>query len=210
MRPGMRHPAARLSHLAGDLALRPHLELAPPSPWVVRFAPLFRERGLVLDVACGRGRHARHLAGRGHPVEAVDRDAAALASLAGVAGVSATCADLEAGAWPWPAHRFDAVVVTNYLHRPLFPLLRAALAQGGVLLYETFMRGQERLGKPTRPEFLLEPGELLSAFRGLAVVAFEQGRVEAPWPAVIQRVCAVAGVDPGAVPLPGAPGPGEG
>lgn len=188
-----------------------HLDLGAPSPWVVRFATLVRPRGVVLDVACGRGRHARFLAARGHPVEAVDRDDAALQALAGTRGITATRADLEAGPWPYPGRRFDAVVVTNYLHRPLLARLGASVAAGGVLLYETFMRGNERLGRPSRPELLLEPGELLAAFPGLAVVAFEEGRVETPWPAVIQRLCAAAAA-PGATLLPGPPGsePGAG
>jgi SAM-dependent methyltransferase len=184
-----------------------HLPLAAPSPWVVRFARLVRPGGTVLDVACGGGRHARFLAGRGHAVVAVDRDAGALARLEGVAGVTTTCADLEGAPWPFPGRRFDAVVVANYLHRPLFPAIREALSpEGGVLVYETFLRGQERLGKPANPHFLLEGGELLAAFAGLTVVAFEQGVVAGPWPAAVQRLCAVNGVGPDAVRLPGGPG----
>ena len=171
-----------------------------PSPWVARFAALVRPGGSVLDLACGAGRHARHLAARGHPVTAVDRDAAALAALAGVARVTAVVADLEAGPWPLDGRTFDAVVVTNYLHRPLFPAIAAALAEGGVLLYETFMRGNERHGRPSSPDFLLAPGELLAAFAGLTVVAFEQGEVAAPRPAVVQRLCAVRGPAGGAPP----------
>jgi SAM-dependent methyltransferase len=173
-----------------------------PSPWIVRFAPLVRAGGAVLDVACGGGRHARLLAARGHRVEAVDRDEAAIAALAGVPRIDARCADLEAGPWPYAGRRFDGVVVTRYLHRPLFGALAEALGDGGVLLYETFMRGHERHGRPSRPEFLLEPGELLVAFAGLTVVAFEQGRVDAPAPAVVQRLCAVRGAPPEAVALP--------
>jgi SAM-dependent methyltransferase len=140
-----------------------------PSAWVVRFAGLIRPGGRALDVACGGGRHARLLASLGHAVEAVDRDAPALAGLADVAGVRTTCSDIEGGAWPYPGARFDAVVVTNYLHRPLLPVLVSSLAQGGVLLYETFARGNERYGRPSNPEFLLEPGE----------------------PALLQRICAI-------------------
>ena len=170
-----------------------HLQLAAPSPWVVRFAGLLRRGGTALDLACGGGRHAIFLAARGHPVTAVDRDPEALARLAGVEGIAAVGADLETAPWPLAGRRFDAVVVANYLHRPLFPSIREALAEGGVLLYETFMRGHEGLGKPSNPEFLLEPGELLRAFGDLTPVAFEQGRVEAPRPAVVQRLCAVKG-----------------
>jgi SAM-dependent methyltransferase len=174
-----------------------------PSPWLARFAPLLRPGGTVLDLACGRGRHARYLAARGHAVEAVDRDAQALSALAGVSGVTATCADLEAGPWPYAGRRFDGIVVTNYLHRPLFGELLQSLAEGGgVLVYETFMRGNERFAKPSNPAFLLEPGELLAAFRALTVVAFEQGRVDSPWPAVVQRLCAVKGALASAISLP--------
>jgi SAM-dependent methyltransferase len=160
---------------------------------VARFAPLIRPGGAVLDLACGGGRHARFLASRGHPVTAVDRDGAALGPLAHVARVTPIQADLEAGPWPLDGRRFDAVVVTSYLHRPLFPAIEAALAEGGLLLYETFMRGNERHGRPSNPDFLLAPGELLAAFPGLAVVAFEQGEVAAPRAAVVQRLCAVRG-----------------
>jgi SAM-dependent methyltransferase len=146
----------------------------------------------VLDLACGPGRHARHLAGLGYRVEAVDRDPAALAALAGVAGVATRCADLENAPWPYAAGRFDGIVVSNYLYRPLMADLLAALRPGGVLIYETFALGNEKLGRPSNPEFLLRPGELLQWVQGsLQVLAFEQGRVESPKPAVIQRICAL-------------------
>ncbi|HYQ82042.1 MAG TPA: class I SAM-dependent methyltransferase [Anaeromyxobacteraceae bacterium] len=195
-----------------------HREPAAPSPWVMRFAGLIRRGGTVLDLACGSGRHALFLAARGHPVTAVDRDPEALARLAGVEGVAATWADLESAPWPLAGRRFDAVVVANYLHRPLLPAIGEALAAGGVLLYETFMRGHQALGKPSNPDFLLEPGELLRAFADLTPVAFEQGRVEEPRPAVVQRLCAVKGVAAATVRLDaggggtrgaGAPGPDE-
>jgi len=189
----------------------PHLHLAEPSPWVVRFAPLIQPGGTVLDVACGTGRHARFLAARGHPVEAVDRDAKALEQLAGTPGVTTMRADLESDPWPFGGRRFGAIVVTNYLHRPLFPTICEALADGGVLLYETFMRGHEAIGRPTNPHFLLEPGELLAAFAALTVVAFEQGRVTDPWPAAVQRLCAAKGVPAETIrlPAPAAPAPPE-
>jgi SAM-dependent methyltransferase len=166
-----------------------------PSDWVLRWAPLIRAHGAVLDLACGSGRHARWLAARGHEVTAVDRDAEAIAGLRGVAGVTAMAADLEDGSpWPLPGRRFDAVVVTNYLHRPLFPRLIESLEERGILIYETFAQGNERFGRPSNPEFLLKPGELLDAFgKALAVVAFEQGRVERPKTAMIQRLCAFRG-----------------
>jgi SAM-dependent methyltransferase len=177
-----------------------------PSPWIVRFAPLVRPGGSALDLACGGGRHARFLAARGLRVDAVDRDREALAALGGAAGVTALQADLEGAPWPYAGRAFDAIVVARYLHRPLFGAIEAALADGGVLLYETYMRGHERLGRPSRPEFLLEPGELLRAFPSLTVVGFEQGRLEPPVPgttrAVVQRLCAVRGAAPEAVVLP--------
>jgi SAM-dependent methyltransferase len=168
-----------------------HHALQTPSPWVVRWAPLIPPGGEVLDVACGSGRHTRYLAARGCRVLAIDRDAAALAALADIPGVHIQAADLEAGPWPFAPARFDGVIVANYLHRPLFGALVTALRPGGVLVYETFMQGNEAFGRPSNPGFLLRPGELLEAFgQGLAVVAFEQGRVDAPKPAVIQRICA--------------------
>jgi SAM-dependent methyltransferase len=179
-----------------------HSPAEPPSPWLVRFSPLVRVGGTVLDLACGAGRHARYLAGRGLRVEAVDRDASAIAALDGTPGVSTRIADLEGGPWPYGGRTFDAVVVTRYLHRPLFGPILAALADGAVLVYDTFMRGQQRLGRPSRPEFLLEPGELLSAFAALTVIAFEQGRVESTPPAVVQRICAVRAADPASIVLP--------
>lgn len=164
-----------------------------PSDWVRRFAPLIRPGGRVLDLAAGRGRHARWLAGRGHRVVAVDRDAEALAALAGVPGVATRVADLESGSWPLAGERFDAVVVTCYLHRPTFPALLEVLERDGALIYETFARGQEAYGRPTRPEFLLDPGELIERVRGrLTVVAYEEGRVErAGGHAVLQRLAAL-------------------
>jgi SAM-dependent methyltransferase len=170
---------------------------AAPSAWVRRFAPLMAPGGTVLDVACGGGRHSRLLAAAGHGVEAVDRDAEALAGLASVRGVSVRRADLEDGPWPYAGRRFDGIVVCNYLHRPLFPLLADALADGGVLIYETFMLGNERFGRPSNPDFLLRPNELYEAFGSqLQVVAFEQGEVTQPKPAVVQRLCAVRGPGP--------------
>lgn len=171
------------------------------SAWVKRFAALIAPGGAALDVACGRGRHARLLASLGHSVEAVDRDAEALAALAGVEGVITRRADLEDGPWPYAERRFDGIVVCNYLHRPLFPLLVEALADNGVLICETFMIGNERFGRPSNPEFLLRPGELLEAFAAsLHVIAFEQGEVALPKPAVIQRLCAVRGTGPARLP----------
>lgn len=178
-----------------------HTHPDSPSDWVRRFAALVIPAGAVLDVACGRGRHARLLAGMGHVVEAVDRDMESLAALADQPGVTIRQADLEGGTWPYAGRRFDAIVVANYLHRPLFPLLVAALADGGVLIYETFMIGNERLGRPSNPDFLLRPNELIEAFgAALQIVAFEQGEVAQPKPAVVQRLCAIRGAGPSPLP----------
>ncbi len=165
-------------------------DVAAPSAWVARFADLVRPGGTVLDVAAGRGRHARFFSARGHHVVAVDRDPTHLAS---VDGLEVVQADLESGSpWPLGDRTFDAIVVTNYLHRPLLPILLDRLAPGGVLLYETFARGNERLGRPSNPDFLLERGELLRvAGDRLRVVAFEDVEVGPPRPAVVQRIAAV-------------------
>ncbi len=170
----------------------PHDEL-PASRWIARFATLVAPGARVLDVAAGQGRHARVFAGRGCRVVAVDRDAEALATLAGVPGIETRVLNLEAGAWPLAGERFDAIVVANYLHRPLFGPLVAALEPDGLLLYETFAAGNEAFGKPSNPDFLLLPGELLSLAQSrLTVIAFEQGQVtEGGRAAVVQRLAAV-------------------
>ncbi len=164
-----------------------------PSEWVVGWAHLIPQGGCVLDLACGHGRHARYLASCGHAVVACDRDASALASLQGAQRVEAVQADLEDGSpWPFGAGQFDGIVVTNYLHRPLFGAIAASLSAGGVLIYETFALGNERFGKPSNPQFLLQKDELLEVFgRDLVVAGFEQGRIERPKPALVQRLCAV-------------------
>lgn len=193
---------------AGGSGASPHDSAVPcasqdigrPSRWVERWSRLVPAGGAVLDVAAGSGRHARWFAALGHPVTALERDPAALAALARIEGVEPVAIDLEGGsAWPFaatggaPVRRFAAVVVTNYLHRPLLPQLIDALCPGGVLLYETFARGNETLGKPSNPAFLLAPGELLEAVAGrLRVVAYEDGFTAVPRPAFIQHICAVA------------------
>jgi SAM-dependent methyltransferase len=163
-----------------------------PSPWVRRFAPLIAEGGRVLDLACGNGRHARYLAESGYLVEAVDRDVDAISRLSGIAGIDVRRADLENGPWPYGGVLFAGIVVTNYLWRPLMGSLMASLDNGGVLIYETFMIGNECFGKPSNPAFLLGPDELCHIVRGhLDILAFEQGEVDLPRPAVVQRICAV-------------------
>ncbi len=140
----------------------------------------------MLDLACGSGRHSVFFVEHGYEVLAMDRETQS------IPGVRFLRADLEDGSpWPMPGERFQGIVVTNYLHRPLFPVLADSLAPGGVLLYETFMLGNERYGKPSNPAFLLQPGELWRAFAGLHLIAFEQGYAAQPKPAMIQRLCAV-------------------
>ncbi|MBS0446193.1 MAG: class I SAM-dependent methyltransferase [Proteobacteria bacterium] len=170
-------PEAGLAHGSGDV-----------SPWVRRWSHLVPAGATVLDVACGSGRHVRWFAGRGCRVTGVDRDTEATAALAGVAEI--VVADIEAGPWPFAGRRYDAVIVTNYLWRALLPTIVASVADGGVLLYETFAIGNETVGRPANPKFLLQPGELLAASRGLRVVAYEDGWLEAP-PRYVQRVAAV-------------------
>ncbi len=163
-----------------------HSSLDEPSAWVVRWAPQVKA-GPVLDVASGGGRHARFFRDRGFEVVAVDREPVVLEK------IKVVTADLEGGPWPFAGQEFGAIVVTNYLHRPLFPRLAESLAPGGVLIYETFMAGNERFGRPSNPDFLLKPGELLKAFASLEVLGFEEGQVERPKPAMTQRICARRG-----------------
>jgi SAM-dependent methyltransferase len=169
-----------------------------PSPWVRRFAHLVAAGGEVLDVAAGGGRHSRFFLDRGCRVTAVDRDVSALADLAERTEVEVVARDLEEGAgWPFEGRRFDAVVVANYLYRPLLPVLGQSLAPGGVLLYETFAVGNERYGRPRRADFLLQPGELWRAFADeLQIIAYEHGYEAEPREAVRQRIAAVAASEP--------------
>lgn len=163
------------------------------SGWVSRWAGQIPPGGHVLDVACGSGRHARYLAAHGFVVDAVDVDISACAGLAELPDITLRQADLEGGEWPYPPAVFQGVVVTNYLHRPLFSRLLDSLASGGVLIYETFALGNERYGRPKNPNFLLLPDELLEMVRGkLRVIAFEDVLVETPRLARIQRICAIS------------------
>lgn len=176
-----------------------HLATETPSAWIARFAPLI-PKGEVLDLACGSGRHARLLADAGRTVLAVDRDENALARVSGP-NIRPFQHDLEqdtgqGASWPFEANRFAGIVVTNYLHRPLFEGIFASLAPNGVLLYETFAIGNARFGKPSNPAFLLRPGELLEVVRvysagALRTIAFEDGYVDRPKPAMVQRICAI-------------------
>lgn len=172
-----------------------------PSAWVQRWSHLVPAQGPVLDVACGMGRHLRWFAARGHAVTGVDRSEPAIAALAPLGEL--VLADIEAGPWPFPGRTFAGVVVTNYLWRPLLPTVVQSVAPGGVLLYETFASGNETVGKPSRADFLLQPGELLRACEGLRVVAYEDGFLDAP-ARFVQRIAAVrpgAGAPPERHPL---------
>lgn len=167
--------------------------LPPPSPWVERFLPGIAAGGRVLDVACGGGRHIAACLARGLAVTAVDRDlSAARERFGGDARIAFHETDLEDGQpFPFDPGTFDGVVVTNYLWRPILPGIVAAVAPGGVLIYETFRAGNERYGRPANPEFLLRPGELLSTVAGrLHVIACEEARLDGPV-RLVQRICAV-------------------
>ena len=159
-----------------------------PSAWVRRWSHLIPAGATVLDVACGSGRHVRWFAARGCKVTGIDRDARGVESLQSIADIR--IADIEKGPWPLAGARFDAVVCTNYLWRPLLPTLVASVAATGVLICETFAAGNETVGKPSNPDFLLRPGELLEAAHGLRIVAYEDGFVAAP-DRFVQRLVAV-------------------
>ena len=186
-----------------------------PSAWVQRWSHLVRPGGVVLDVACGQGRHARWFYERNHTLALVDRAQTAIDSIAiPPHACEALVADIESGPWPFAGRQFDAVVVTNYLWRPLMPRLLISLAPGGVLIYETFTQGNETVGKPSRPDFLLRPGELLDVCRGLRIVAFEDGFLEGQpgrTPRFVQRIAAVCesslAASVGACPSAEEPGP---
>ena len=175
-------PSSNASQVAG------HGAESSPSPWLLRWANLIKPAGQVLDLACGSGRHLRWLAAQGFEVTGVDRNALALEGLRGLGTL--VNADIENGPWPFAGQTFDAVLVTNYLWRPLLPTLLSSLAGEGVFIYETFAVGNETVGKPSRSDFLLRPGELLRACENLRVVAFEDGFLPQP-DRFIQRVAAV-------------------
>ena len=168
-----------------------HAEIAVPSPWIIQHAGLVEAGGAVLDLACGRGRHTRFFLEHGCRVMAVDLNIEGLADVAEHPALALLEVDLENGPWPLGNAEFDAVVITNYLWRPLFPRIRDAVSPDGVLIYETFAEGNERFGKPSNPDFLLKEGELMDWFSDWDVRGYEHGEVEEPRPAVVQRICAV-------------------
>ncbi|MFN3232324.1 MAG: methyltransferase domain-containing protein [Alphaproteobacteria bacterium] len=163
----------------------------PPSPWVVKYAADIIRGGDVLDLACGGGRHTRHLLERGYRVMALDINIDGLSDVVDDPGLAVMEVDLENGPWPLGNADFDAVIVTNYLWRPLFPRIREAVRPGGRVIYQTFAEGNERFGKPSNPDFLLKEGELKDWFSDWDIVAYEHGEVTGPRPAVKQSICAI-------------------
>ena len=179
-----------------------HDAIADASPWVRRFASVIPKDVMVLDLACGAGRHSALLASLGHTVLAVDRDISALESLKGDS-IQAQELDLEGSDWPLRGKQFSGIVVTNYLYRPFLDELPKMLREDGVLIYETFADGNAQFGKPSNPNFLLKPGELLSLAQhsGLKVIAYEDIYLDQAKPAMVQRICAVKGHLKGLIPL---------
>jgi SAM-dependent methyltransferase len=171
-----------------------HDVIVNASPWVKRFAPLIPKNGVVLDLACGSGRHSKLIADMGHEVLAVDQDIAAVVSIHHPE-ITAKQLDLEGDKWPLMGSEFSAIVVTNYLYRPYLDQLPTMLEKEGVLIYETFALGNGDFGKPSNSNFLLNPGELLvfAAHHELKVLAYEDIYVDEPKPAMVQRLCAVKG-----------------
>jgi len=167
-----------------------HQALAEPSPWVVKHLLLIKKGGRVLDLACGNGRHAIWIAQQGYQVDAIDRDFQAVSGMLDMDNINVLILDIEAGEWPGPRQRYDGIVVSRYLYRPLLTILPEMLNSGGVLIYETFMVGNERYGKPSNQNFLLSSEELLSVYSPLlSIISFEQGEESNPKPAVMQRLC---------------------
>ena len=179
-----------------------HDVIVDASPWVRRFAAAIPKEGVVLDLACGAGRHAALLAAQGLTVLAVDQDISALQSL-NDARIQARELDLEGSEWPLLGQYFSGIVVTNYLYRPFLDELPNMLSEGGVLIYETFADGNAEFGKPSNPNFLLKPAELLALAQrsGLKVIAYEDIYLDHPKPAMVQRICAVKGHLKGCIPL---------
>jgi SAM-dependent methyltransferase len=165
--------------------------LENPSPWMMKYAPQIKSKGRVLDLACGKGRHAIWLAQQGFLVDAIDRDQNTTSHMKDIENINVLILDLETSEPPKFTHTYDGIIVSRYLHRPLLTLLADILNPSGILIYETFMSGNERYGKPSNPDFLLLPDELLTTYAPLlSIIGFEQGEEQEPRPAVIQRICA--------------------
>ncbi|WP_370622942.1 class I SAM-dependent methyltransferase [Polynucleobacter sp. MWH-Berg-3C6] len=179
-----------------------HDAITKPSSWVARFAQLIPQGGAVLDLACGSGRHSVLLANLAYSVLAVDQDISAIETIQS-ASITPKCLNLEQDTWPFDGTSFHGIVVTNYLYRPHMDHLPELLEGGGILIYETFAQGNEKFGKPSNPNFLLNPGELLAfaARHGLQVLAYEDIYVDDPKPAMVQRLCAVKGTLKDRIPL---------
>lgn len=186
------------------VSMAPHLPLhnemieaqlpEEPSPWIVKYAPLINKKGRVLDLACGNGRHAMWFAKHDFYVDAMDCDAQVVSNMEGINNINVMIVDVEASNWPQSDQRYDGLVVSRYLYRPLLQTLATMLNPGGVLIYETYMVGNERYGKPSNPDFLLRQNELFEAYSPLLnIVSFEQGEEEMPRPVVMQRICAIKG-----------------
>lgn len=171
-----------------------HEVILDSSAWVSRYAPLISDSGPVLDLACGSGRHSGLLASMGHSVLAVDQNIPT-AEIFNSSFIEFLQMDLEGETWPLEGRTFSAIVVTNYLYRPYLDRLPQMLLDGGILIYETFAQGNAQFGKPSNPDFLLNPGELLvlAAQYDLRVLGYEDIRLEEPKPAMVQRICAVNG-----------------
>lgn len=181
-------PAVHFAHLI----MRIFDLIDAPSDWVVEHTQLIRNGGRVLDLACGHGRHAIWLAAQGYQVDAVDRNAQALAGMHEITNINVIVADIECGEWPATEQKYDAIIVSRYLYRPILSILAQMLNVDGVLIYETFMVGNERYGKPSNPDYLLLQDELHSVYAPLLqIYAFEQGEVKGAVPAVMQRICAI-------------------
>jgi SAM-dependent methyltransferase len=170
----------------------PQHALSPVSPWIERWTHLVPKQAGVLDVACGSGRHLQWFSSRGHAVTGLDIDVDAARTA--VPAATLVRADLENAPWPLmktgQPDQFGAVIVTNYLWRPLIPTVIQSLAPGGILMWETFASGNETVGRPARPDFLLRPGELLAACQGLHIIAYENGAQVNP-SRFVQRIIAI-------------------
>ena len=179
-----------------------HGSIEKPSSWVLRFAPLIPKGALTLDLACGSGRHSQLLANLGYLVLAVDQDISAIQT-GDACAITPKCLNLEEDVWPLSGSQFGGIVVTNYLYRPHLDHLSELLEEGGILIYETFAQGNEKFGKPSNPNFLLNSGELLAfaARHSLKVLAYEDIYVDQPKPAMVQRLCAVKGMLKSHIPL---------